>query len=41
MSRPGADLALLLLSGFRALVDAAMVELAARIANSWVGRKSS
>jgi DNA-binding MarR family transcriptional regulator len=30
MSRPGADLALLLLSGFRALVDAAMVELAAR-----------
>jgi DNA-binding MarR family transcriptional regulator len=30
MSRSGADLALLLLSGFRSLVDAAMVELAAR-----------
>lgn len=30
MSRSGADLALLLLGGFRALVDAAMTELAAR-----------
>lgn len=30
MSRSGADLALLLLGGFRALVDGAMVELAAR-----------
>ncbi|NNH06439.1 MarR family winged helix-turn-helix transcriptional regulator [Cellulomonas fimi] len=30
MSRSGADLALLLLSGFRTLVDGAMVELAAR-----------
>ncbi|KOY14404.1 MarR family transcriptional regulator [Paenibacillus xylanivorans] len=30
MSRSGADLALLLLGGYRALVDAAMVELAAR-----------
>src|SRR3984885_926813 len=29
MSRSGADLALLLLAGFRSLVDAAMVELAA------------
>jgi DNA-binding MarR family transcriptional regulator len=30
MSRSGADLALLLLAGFRSLVDAAMVELAAQ-----------
>ncbi len=30
MSRSGADLALLLLAGFRSLVDAAMAELAAR-----------
>lgn len=30
MARSGADLALLLLGGYRALVDAAMVELAAR-----------
>ena len=30
MSRSGADLALLLLAGFRSLVDAAIVELAAR-----------
>jgi DNA-binding MarR family transcriptional regulator len=30
MSRSGADLALLLLGGYRTLVDAAMVELAAR-----------
>ena len=30
MSRSGADLALLLLGGFRTLVDGAMVELAAR-----------